>query len=148
MQSRVSRWMSPPRRMSWWCWAEIWKWRSRLVPLYSGRTRSTVLTSTGSRTRWRSWRTGTPWSTISCRTGESPLTNVVLSTMETCGQYRGIPSIRTALIKEATNKNQDFQNALQSLDFFLMNLPNNSIKPTDDISQIRAKKSSQEVGTV
>nr|XP_046271944.1 envoplakin-like [Scatophagus argus] len=51
---------------------------------------------------------------------------------------------RSALVKEATNKNQDFQNALQSLDFFLVNLPNNAVKPTDDVAQITAKQHSQE----
>ncbi|TKS91521.1 Envoplakin 210 kDa cornified envelope precursor protein p210 [Collichthys lucidus] len=50
---------------------------------------------------------------------------------------------RSALIKETTNKNQDFQNAVQSLDFFLVNLPNNAIKPTDDVMQITAKQNSQ-----
>lgn len=52
---------------------------------------------------------------------------------------------RSALIKEATNKNQDFQNAVQSLDFFLVNLPNNAIKPTDDVAKITAKQNSQKV---
>ncbi|KAK9535540.1 hypothetical protein VZT92_007915 [Zoarces viviparus] len=50
---------------------------------------------------------------------------------------------RSDLIKEATNKNQDFQTAAQSLDFFLVNLPNNAIKPTDDVAQITAKQNSQ-----
>ncbi|KAK2833848.1 hypothetical protein Q5P01_017737 [Channa striata] len=50
---------------------------------------------------------------------------------------------RSALIQEANNKNQDFQNAAQSMDFFLVNLPNNSIKPTDDVAQITAKQNSQ-----
>uniref|UniRef100_UPI0037E77371 envoplakin n=1 Tax=Semicossyphus pulcher TaxID=241346 RepID=UPI0037E77371 len=50
---------------------------------------------------------------------------------------------RSALVKEATNKNQDFQNAVHSLDFFLINLPNNKIKPTDNVSQITAKQNSQ-----
>ncbi|XP_035510377.1 envoplakin [Morone saxatilis] len=50
---------------------------------------------------------------------------------------------RSALVKDATNKNQDFQNAVQSLDFFLVNLPNNSIKPTDNVVQITAKENSQ-----
>ncbi|XP_042337606.1 envoplakin-like [Plectropomus leopardus] len=50
---------------------------------------------------------------------------------------------RSGLIQEATSKNQDFQNAAQSLDFFLVNLPNNKIKPTDDVAQIKAKQSSQ-----
>uniref|UniRef100_A0A3Q3IKI1 Uncharacterized protein n=1 Tax=Monopterus albus TaxID=43700 RepID=A0A3Q3IKI1_MONAL len=50
---------------------------------------------------------------------------------------------RSALIQNATNKNQDFQNAVQSADFFLVNLPNNAIKPTDDATQITAKQDSQ-----
>ncbi|XP_056263419.1 envoplakin-like [Pseudoliparis swirei] len=50
---------------------------------------------------------------------------------------------RSALVKEATNKNQDFQTAAQSLDFFLVNLPNNSVKPTDDVAQITAKQNTQ-----
>jgi len=53
---------------------------------------------------------------------------------------------RSALVKEATNKNQDFQTAAQSLDFFLVNLPNNSVKPTDDVAQITAKQNTQKVG--
>ncbi|XP_028267450.1 envoplakin-like [Parambassis ranga] len=50
---------------------------------------------------------------------------------------------RAALLKQANNRNQDFQNAVQSLDFFLVNLPNNTIKPTDDVAQITAKENSQ-----
>uniref|UniRef100_A0A3B4ZBW0 Envoplakin-like n=1 Tax=Stegastes partitus TaxID=144197 RepID=A0A3B4ZBW0_9TELE len=49
----------------------------------------------------------------------------------------------SALVQKATNKNQDFQNAVQSLDFYLVNLPNNTIKPTDDVAQIAAKQKSQ-----
>ncbi|KAJ0058417.1 hypothetical protein NL108_014138, partial [Boleophthalmus pectinirostris] len=52
-------------------------------------------------------------------------------------------SDRLGLVQEATNKIQDFQNASQSLDFFLINLPNNSVKPTDDSAQISAKQYSQ-----
>ncbi|XP_044038320.1 envoplakin-like [Siniperca chuatsi] len=50
---------------------------------------------------------------------------------------------RSALTQKATNKKQDFQNAAQSLDFFLVNLPNNTIRPTDDVAQITAKQNSQ-----
>lgn len=50
---------------------------------------------------------------------------------------------RSALVKEAANKNQDFENALQSVDFFLLNLPNNGVKPTDDVGQISSKLTSQ-----
>ncbi|KAF3846923.1 hypothetical protein F7725_004001 [Dissostichus mawsoni] len=50
---------------------------------------------------------------------------------------------RSALVKQSTNKNQDFQNAVQGLDFFLLNLPNNAIKPTDDVKQITTKQNSQ-----
>ncbi|KAK7939050.1 hypothetical protein WMY93_002376 [Mugilogobius chulae] len=41
---------------------------------------------------------------------------------------------------ELPNRSQQLQ---QSLDFFLINLPNNTIKPTDDASQISAKLYSQ-----
>ncbi|KAM9745605.1 envoplakin [Menidia menidia] len=51
---------------------------------------------------------------------------------------------RSALLQKASSKTQDFQNAVQSLDFFLINLPNNTSKPTDDMAQIRAKQNSQE----
>ncbi|XP_028310611.1 envoplakin [Gouania willdenowi] len=50
---------------------------------------------------------------------------------------------RLDLVKQATNKNQDFQNAAQSLDFFLLNLPNNKLKPTDNVTQIVDKQNSQ-----
>ncbi|KAM8723770.1 envoplakin-like [Acanthopagrus schlegelii] len=50
---------------------------------------------------------------------------------------------RLDLIGEAIIKNQDFQTALQSLDFFLVNLPNNAIRLSDDVEQIRAKQNSQ-----
>lgn len=52
---------------------------------------------------------------------------------------------RSALVKEAANKNQDFENALQSVDFYLLNLPNNGVKPTDDVGQITSKLTSQRV---
>uniref|UniRef100_UPI003AAD0C66 envoplakin-like n=1 Tax=Centroberyx gerrardi TaxID=166262 RepID=UPI003AAD0C66 len=50
---------------------------------------------------------------------------------------------RSALIQEASNKNQGFQNAIQSLNFFLVNQPNNKIKPTDGVAQITSKQNSQ-----
>ncbi|XP_053194815.1 envoplakin [Scomber japonicus] len=50
---------------------------------------------------------------------------------------------RSALIQKATSQNQDFENAVQSLDFFLVNLPNNKIKSTDGVAQITAKQNSQ-----
>ncbi|XP_061556541.1 envoplakin [Phycodurus eques] len=50
---------------------------------------------------------------------------------------------RSTLIQEASNKNQDFQNAAQSLDFFLVNLPNNTIRRTDNVTEITAKHNSQ-----
>lgn len=46
-------------------------------------------------------------------------------------------------MKEANNKNQDFNSAVKSLDFFLVNLPNNEIKRNDSVSQITAKENSQ-----
>ncbi|XP_061702969.1 envoplakin [Syngnathoides biaculeatus] len=50
---------------------------------------------------------------------------------------------RSTLIQEASNKNQDFLNATQSLDFFLVNFPNNTISPTDNLAEITAKHNSQ-----
>ncbi|XP_034568149.1 envoplakin [Notolabrus celidotus] len=50
---------------------------------------------------------------------------------------------RSALLKDATNKYQDFQNAAHSLDFFLVNLPDNKIKPSDSVAQITVKENSQ-----
>lgn len=76
---------------------------------------------------WHTWRT-LPW------------THLISD-----DKYSFVLFIRIALVKEAANKNQDFQNALQSLDFFLMNLPNNTIKPADNTAQITAKGNSQEV---
>lgn len=52
---------------------------------------------------------------------------------------------RSTLIQEASNKNQDFQTAAQSLDFFLVNLSNNSIGPRDNVAEITAKHNSQKV---
>uniref|UniRef100_A0A3Q3WJ87 Uncharacterized protein n=1 Tax=Mola mola TaxID=94237 RepID=A0A3Q3WJ87_MOLML len=51
--------------------------------------------------------------------------------------------VKSIVASLSTNKNQDFQNALQSLDFFLVNLPNNTIKPTDDVAQNITKQNSQ-----
>uniref|UniRef100_A0A3Q3GGX3 Envoplakin-like n=1 Tax=Labrus bergylta TaxID=56723 RepID=A0A3Q3GGX3_9LABR len=50
---------------------------------------------------------------------------------------------RSALLKDGTNRNQDFQNAVHSLDFFLVNLPDNKIKASDDVARITAKQNSQ-----
>ncbi|XP_043097600.1 envoplakin a [Puntigrus tetrazona] len=50
---------------------------------------------------------------------------------------------RERLLQEANTKHQDFQNASQSLNSFLHNLPNNKINPTDDLSQVNAKQNSQ-----
>ncbi|KAM6967033.1 envoplakin [Tautogolabrus adspersus] len=50
---------------------------------------------------------------------------------------------RSALLKDGANRNQDFQSAVHSLDFFLVNLPDNKIKPSDDVARITAKQNSQ-----
>ncbi|KAK0149055.1 Envoplakin [Merluccius polli] len=55
---------------------------------------------------------------------------------------------RATLIQEANNKNQGFQSAVQSLNFFLVNLPNNNILATDDMAQINSKHNSQKRITV
>ncbi|KAB5584462.1 hypothetical protein PHYPO_G00107800 [Pangasianodon hypophthalmus] len=51
---------------------------------------------------------------------------------------------RESLLQGASTKNNDFQNATQSLDTFLDNLPNNKVRPSDDIAEVSAKQSSQE----
>ncbi|XP_036426038.1 envoplakin a [Colossoma macropomum] len=51
---------------------------------------------------------------------------------------------RESLLQAAATKNQDFQNASQSLSSFLDNLPNNKVNPNDSLSQVSAKQSSQE----
>ncbi|XP_047213473.1 envoplakin-like [Girardinichthys multiradiatus] len=50
---------------------------------------------------------------------------------------------RLTLLKQASYKNQEFNNVVQSLDFFLLNLPDNSIKPTDGLGEIKTKENSQ-----
>lgn len=50
---------------------------------------------------------------------------------------------RSTFVQEATNKNQGFQSAVQSMDFFLTNLPDNKIKPSDGVPQINSKQNSQ-----
>ncbi|XP_076871991.1 envoplakin a [Brachyhypopomus gauderio] len=51
---------------------------------------------------------------------------------------------RENLMQAASTKNQDFQNASNSLSTFLDNLPKNKINPNEDLSQISVKQSSQE----
>ncbi|XP_067115838.1 envoplakin a [Osmerus mordax] len=51
---------------------------------------------------------------------------------------------RENLLQEAATKNQEFQSANKSLSSFLNSLPNNKISPSDDLSQINSKQSSEE----
>uniref|UniRef100_A0A674D338 Envoplakin a n=1 Tax=Salmo trutta TaxID=8032 RepID=A0A674D338_SALTR len=50
---------------------------------------------------------------------------------------------REGLLQEAAGKNQEFQNTSKSLNFFLKNLPDNKISPSDDLSQVNSKQTSQ-----
>ncbi|XP_030646457.1 envoplakin [Chanos chanos] len=50
---------------------------------------------------------------------------------------------RSALMQEAASKNQSFQSTVQSLNAFLINMPNNKIKPGDSMTQINSKNNSQ-----
>uniref|UniRef100_A0A667ZXF4 Envoplakin a n=1 Tax=Myripristis murdjan TaxID=586833 RepID=A0A667ZXF4_9TELE len=52
---------------------------------------------------------------------------------------------RENILQEAATKNQEFQSTSKSLNAFLDNLPKNQINPSDDLSQLSAKQSSQEV---
>uniref|UniRef100_A0A3P8ZS99 Desmoplakin SH3 domain-containing protein n=1 Tax=Esox lucius TaxID=8010 RepID=A0A3P8ZS99_ESOLU len=50
---------------------------------------------------------------------------------------------RISLTQEANSRNQGFQSSVQSLNFYLTNLPNNKIMPNDGLSQINSKLNSQ-----
>ncbi|XP_016327702.1 envoplakin-like isoform X1 [Sinocyclocheilus anshuiensis] len=50
---------------------------------------------------------------------------------------------RATLLQEAVNKNQEFNSAIQSLTAFLINMPNNEVRPGESVSQIYAKQNSQ-----
>ncbi|KAK2916917.1 hypothetical protein Q8A67_001291 [Cirrhinus molitorella] len=50
---------------------------------------------------------------------------------------------RATLLQEAVNKNQEFNSAIQSLTAFLINMPNNKVRPGESVSQINAKQNSQ-----
>lgn len=52
---------------------------------------------------------------------------------------------RLALLQRAINRSRDFQNAVSSLDYALLNLPNNSANSTDGVAQIITKEKSQKV---
>ncbi|XP_053493210.1 envoplakin a [Ictalurus furcatus] len=51
---------------------------------------------------------------------------------------------RESLLQGASTKNNDFQNATQSLDTFLDNLPNNKVRPSDNLYEVQTKQASQE----
>lgn len=48
-------------------------------------------------------------------------------------------------MQEAVNKNQEFHSAAQSLSAFLINLPDNKVRPGESVSQVYAKQNSQMV---
>lgn len=52
---------------------------------------------------------------------------------------------RATLLQEAVNKNQEFHSAVQSLTAFLINMPNNKVRPGESVSQVYAKQNSQMV---
>lgn len=54
-------------------------------------------------------------------------------------------SLRENILQEAATKNQEFESTSKSLNSFLDKLPTNQINSNDDLSQIAAKQSSQEV---
>ena len=62
--------------------------------------------------------------------------------------YSLLHFLRENLLQEAATKNQEFQSANKSLSSFLNTLPNNNISPSDDLSQINSKQSSEEVCSV
>ncbi|KPP79310.1 envoplakin-like [Scleropages formosus] len=50
---------------------------------------------------------------------------------------------RERMLQEASKKKQSFENATRSLESFLDSLPDNKISPTDSLSQVNAKQTSQ-----
>lgn len=54
-------------------------------------------------------------------------------------------NLRENILQEAGTKNQEFQSTSRSLKSFLDNLPQNQVNPNEDLSQITARQSSQEV---
>ncbi|XP_016113825.1 envoplakin-like isoform X1 [Sinocyclocheilus grahami] len=50
---------------------------------------------------------------------------------------------RPTLLQEVVNKNKEFNSANQSLTAFLINMPNNEVRPGESVSQIYAKQNSQ-----
>lgn len=59
-----------------------------------------------------------------------------------------INSLRENILQEATTKNQEFQSTCKSMNSFLENLPTNTIYSNDDLSQVAAKQSSQDVSLI
>lgn len=51
---------------------------------------------------------------------------------------------RERLLQNAANKNQEFESVSENVDYFLNSLPDNSVSPTDDLAQVKAKQASQE----
>ncbi|CDQ73834.1 unnamed protein product [Oncorhynchus mykiss] len=51
--------------------------------------------------------------------------------------------LREGLLQEAAGKNQEFQDSSKSLNSFLKNLHDNKISPSDDLSQVNSKQTSQ-----
>lgn len=54
-------------------------------------------------------------------------------------------SLRERILQEAATKNQEFESTCKSVNSFLENLPTNTINSSNDLSDVAAKKSSQEV---
>lgn len=54
-------------------------------------------------------------------------------------------SLRENILQKAATKNQEFQSIRKSTNSYLENLPTNQINLDDDLSQIAAKQSSQQV---
>lgn len=52
---------------------------------------------------------------------------------------------RETLLQEANTKNQAYQSTCKSMRAFLEKIPSDQIRSSDDLSQIAAKRSSQEV---
>lgn len=58
-----------------------------------------------------------------------------------------VDHFRESILQEASSKNQVYQSTCRSLQSFLDKIPTDQINSSDDLSQVSAKQSSQEVRT-
>lgn len=136
-----------------------WTSQSRHVAPCRSAFRSIALISATKRPRSSTWGIATLTSTTSCNKGEmskkaaSCLCWRLFCLLRQICFFTVLQSFKTlsvnfllhriTLLQEAVNKNQEFNSAIQSLTAFLINMPNNEVRPGESVSQIYAKQNSQ-----